>query len=90
MVELPRKLLHTDDHGVERCWWCAGDPLLPKSPESSALSKALKDRGWRFVGPTTAHAFMQAMGMVNDHVEGCVTRAKVEVARASFRRPSGR
>jgi DNA-3-methyladenine glycosylase I len=205
MVELPRKLLHTDEHGTTRCWWCAGDPLyieyhdqewgfpvdddyrlfekiclegfqaglswltilrkrenfrkafkdfdfhkvsrfnsrsverllkdagivrhrgkiestinnarraielveefgslarfvwqfepkttgqpnplLPKSPESSALSKALKDRGWRFVGPTTAHAFMQAMGMINDHAEGCATRAKVEAARASFCRP---
>lgn len=42
-----------------------------KSPESLALSKDLKKRGWRFVGPTTVYAFMQAMGMVNDHIEGC-------------------
>ena len=64
------------------------NPLLAKTPESSHLSKALKDRGWSFVGPTTIYAFMQAMGMVNDHVEGCVTRAKVEKARKAFERPS--
>lgn len=45
--------------------------------ESTALSKELKRRGWRFVGPTTAYAFMQAMGLVNDHVEGCVIRRAV-------------
>jgi len=66
------------------------NPFLPRSPESSALSKALKDRAWRFVGPTTVHAFMQAMGMRNDHVEGCATRAKVEAARKSFERPGRR
>jgi DNA-3-methyladenine glycosylase I len=42
--------------------------------ESKAMSKDLKRRGWRFVGPTTAYAFMQAMGLVNDHVEGCELR----------------
>ena len=57
------------------------------SAESTALSKELKKRGWKFVGPTTAYAFMQAMGLVNDHVEDCVVRAKVERARKSFRRP---
>jgi len=57
------------------------------SAESLALSKDLKKRGWKFIGPTTAYAFMQAMGLVNDHVEGCVIRAKVERARKSFRRP---
>ncbi|MCA8879469.1 MAG: DNA-3-methyladenine glycosylase I [Rhodobacteraceae bacterium] len=60
---------------------------LTTSPDSVALSKALKARGWKFVGPTTVFAFMQAMGMVNDHAEGCVTRAKVEAARAGFARP---
>ncbi|MGQ9368969.1 DNA-3-methyladenine glycosylase I [Azospirillum sp. ST 5-10] len=54
------------------------------SPESVALSKDLKKRGWAFVGPTTAYAFMQAMGLVNDHAEGCVVRGEVERARASF------
>jgi DNA-3-methyladenine glycosylase I len=57
------------------------------SAASIALSKALKKRGWQFVGPTTVHAFMQAMGLINDHVGGCVVRAEVERARESFRRP---
>ena len=57
------------------------------SPESVALSKDLKKRGWKFVGPTTVYAFMQAMGLVNDHVEGCVIRSKVERARKAFKRP---
>ena len=57
------------------------------SAESIALSKDLKRQGWKFVGPTTVYAFMQAMGLVNDHVEECVMRAKVERARRKFRRP---
>jgi DNA-3-methyladenine glycosylase I len=57
------------------------------SSESIALSKELKKRGWQFVGPTTVYAFMQAMGLVNDHGEDCVIRAKVERARKSFTRP---
>lgn len=59
------------------------------SVESIALSKDLKKLGWKFVGPTTVYAFMQAMGLLNDHVEGCVIRAKVERARKSFKRPCG-
>lgn len=54
---------------------------LSKTPESVALSKALKQRGFSFVGPTTVYAFMQAMGLVNDHVEGCPVRPRVEAAR---------
>jgi DNA-3-methyladenine glycosylase I len=57
------------------------------SPTSEALSRDLKKQGWRFVGPTTVHAFMQAMGLVNDHAEGCVIRARVERARREFVRP---
>jgi DNA-3-methyladenine glycosylase I len=57
------------------------------SAESLALSKDLKKRGWAFVGPTTVYAFMQAMGLINDHVEDCVIRAKVERAYKAFRRP---
>lgn len=57
------------------------------SPESVALSKHLKKLGWKFVGPTTVYAFMQAMGLVNDHVEKCVVRSKVERARKSFKLP---
>ena len=57
------------------------------SAESVALSKALKKDGWKFVGPTTMYAFMQAMGLVDDHVEHCAVRAKVEKARKAFKRP---
>ncbi|HXF54745.1 MAG TPA: DNA-3-methyladenine glycosylase I [Hyphomicrobiaceae bacterium] len=57
------------------------------SSASVALSKELKKRGWQFVGPTTVHAFMQAMGLINDHVEGCVIRPEVERARKAFKRP---
>lgn len=57
------------------------------SAESLALSKDLKQRGWKFVGPTTVYAFMQAMGLINDHVADCVIRNKVERARKNFRRP---
>jgi len=57
------------------------------SAESITLSKDLKKLGWKFVGPTTVYAFMQAMGLINDHVEDCVIRAEVEHARRNFRRP---
>ena len=57
------------------------------TPVSTALSKDLKKRGWSFVGPTTVYAFMQAMGLVNDHVHGCDVREKVEKARLEFVRP---
>ena len=66
----------------------ASEPqTVSTSPESLALSKDLKEMGWKFVGPTTVYAFMQAMGLVNDHVADCVIRASVERARKSFRRP---
>jgi DNA-3-methyladenine glycosylase I len=57
------------------------------APESVALSKDLRRRGWRFVGPTTAYAFMQAMGLVNDHSPGCPQREEVEAARTALTRP---
>ncbi|MBL9152852.1 MAG: DNA-3-methyladenine glycosylase I [Verrucomicrobiales bacterium] len=60
---------------------------LSQSPESKALSKDLKKRGWSFVGPTTAYAFMQAMGLVNDHLDGCHARPAVEKKRRAFKRP---
>ena len=63
--------------------------FVTETPESVALSKALKKRGWRFVGPTTMYAFMQAMGLVNDHSPGCAFRAQVETARQKFTRPCG-
>lgn len=58
------------------------------SAESIALSKELKKLGWKFLGPTTVYAFMQAMGLINDHVEDCVIRSKVERARKNFKRPA--
>jgi DNA-3-methyladenine glycosylase I len=57
------------------------------SPEATAMSKDLKRRGWAFVGPTNVYAFMQAMGLVNDHLYGCFARDQVEQARRAFRRP---
>ena len=57
------------------------------TPQSIAMSKDLKRRGWSFVGPTTIHAFMQAMGLVNDHVTGCCTRQVAEAARHRAKRP---
>ena len=61
--------------------------ILPTSPESIALSKELRRRGWSFVGPTTVYAFMQAMGLVNDHVHGCCCREPSEAERRAFVRP---
>jgi len=60
---------------------------MATTPASIALSRDLKRRGWTFVGPTTAYAFMQAMGLVNDHLEGCAVRERAEKARARFSRP---
>jgi DNA-3-methyladenine glycosylase I len=60
----------------------------PTSPESIALSKDLRKRGWSFVGPTTIHAFMQAMGLVNHHLTGCHARGKAATARWRLRLPS--
>jgi DNA-3-methyladenine glycosylase I len=65
----------------------AGPQTASTSGEAIALSKILKKQGWKFVGPTTVYAFMQAMGLINDHVEDCVIRAKVERARRTFRPP---
>lgn len=58
-----------------------------KTPSSKKLSDALKEKGWSFVGPTTAYAFMQSMGMVNDHVAGCYCREIVAEQRLRFTRP---
>lgn len=66
----------------------AASPAASVSPESTALSKDLKRRGWKFVGPTTVYAFMQAMGLVNDHAAACVTTAEVAQARRAFQRPT--
>jgi DNA-3-methyladenine glycosylase I len=60
---------------------------LPFTAESTTLAKDLKGRGWRFVGPTTVYAFMQAMGLVNDHLSGCDARDNVDRARKGFSPP---
>lgn len=69
----------------------AADLATPQTASTSAasvaLSKELKKRGWKFVGPTTVYAFMQAMGLINDHAQGCALRAKAEQARRRFKRP---
>ncbi|MBO6540694.1 MAG: DNA-3-methyladenine glycosylase I [Rhizobiaceae bacterium] len=68
---------------VDHAWVRAN----PTSEVSTRISKELKALGWTFVGPTTIYAFMQAMGMVNDHLEGCVCRELVELERSQFKRP---
>jgi DNA-3-methyladenine glycosylase I len=87
-----RELVKEEGSLAAYLWrYAAKDGAKPQSAstsaESIALSKDLKKRGWKFVGPTTVYAFMQAMGLVNDHAAGCLIRAKVERARKAFRRP---
>jgi DNA-3-methyladenine glycosylase I len=60
---------------------------LAVTDDSKARAKDLKRRGWRFVGPTTVYAFMQAMGLVNDHLDGCHAQPRAAEARDAFRRP---
>lgn len=89
-----RELVKREGSLAAFVWRYEPDPAQLPAPQTAstssasvALSKELKKRGWKFVGPTTAYAFMQAMGLINDHVEGCVTRAEVNRARERFRRP---
>jgi DNA-3-methyladenine glycosylase I len=63
------------------------ESIVATVPASHAASKALKTLGWRFVGPTTMYALFQAMGMVNDHIEGCARRPAIERLRRAFKRP---
>ena len=65
-----------------------GGSLPAQTAASTALSKDLRKRGFSFVGPTTVYAFMQAMGLVNDHIEGCFCRAEIEKQRKAFKRPT--
>ena len=76
--EPPARSAHLDRMGLA---------ALAQTDESKALAKDLKRRGWRFVGPTTVYAFMQAMGLVNDHLAGCEACARVDAARERFTRP---
>jgi DNA-3-methyladenine glycosylase I len=63
---------------------------MSATPESIALSKDLRRRGWTFVGPTTLYAFMQSVGIVNDHLDGCAFRDPAQRARRAFERPVAR
>jgi len=87
-----RELVQREGSLAAYVWTFAADPVegpIPAtSPASAALSKELKQQGWRFVGPTTVYAFMQAMGLVNDHVRECVIHAEVTRARADFTPPA--
>jgi DNA-3-methyladenine glycosylase I len=69
----------TEEHSLAHFVWSYDDPKL--------LARDLKKRGWRFVGPTTVYAFMQAMGLVNDHLPGCDAREPCERERAAFVSP---
>ncbi len=66
---------------------CAQLAAQPSTPESTAMAKDLKRRGWRFLGPTTVYAFMQAMGLVNDHLDGCESYERVRAARSRICSP---
>ena len=100
-----RALELIDEHGSLAAYFWSWEPVpssrprkltraqlmkMSTTPQSVALSKDLKRRGWTFVGPTTCYAFMQAMGLVNDHIEGCDVRPQIEAARSRFIRPATR
>ena len=91
-----------DEHGSLAAFFWSFEPSPAERPEvvdhaalmtmaqtgaSKAMSKALKKAGWRFVGPTTCYALMQAAGIVNDHLEGCFRRPEVEELRSGLTRP---
>lgn len=81
---LARFLWQFEPPASERPTEMRRDTVVATTPSSERLSRELKRRGWRFVGPTTAYAFMQAMGMVNDHLEGCCVRGEVQAEREGF------
>ena len=92
--------LHTEGVTLAELFWSHRPEPDPRpvsfgdvratTPESTALAKELKRRGFRFVGPTTAYAAMQAMGVVNDHLDGCWVGAECDDARAALISPSSR
>jgi DNA-3-methyladenine glycosylase I len=99
-----RALALVEERGSLAAYFWSWEPALTDRPKkvtpaalmkmsqtaaSLALSKDLKARGWSFVGPTTVYAFMQAMGLVNDHIESCEVRAQAEEARRRLTRPQG-
>jgi DNA-3-methyladenine glycosylase I len=87
-----RALEMADEFGSIAAYFWSHEPQRTAAPSdipattdvSTAISKDLKKRGWKFVGPTTLYAFMQAMGLVNDHLEKCFVREQVEAARTAF------
>jgi DNA-3-methyladenine glycosylase I len=93
------QLLRDEEGSLAACFWRWEPPRrdgaldtaslrkLGQTAESAALARDLKKRGWAFVGPTTVHAFMQAMGLVNDHAAGCARHERVEARLTDFRRP---
>ena len=89
-----RELIDREGSLAAFIWRYEPDPATRAAPqtestsaESMALSKDLKKRGWKFVGPTTVYAFMQAMGLINDHLDDCVVSARAERVRQDFQRP---
>ena len=89
-----RVLLLAEEFGSIAAYFWRYEPDAPKrlsptapAPEAVALSKDLKKRGFTFVGPTTVYAFMQAMGLVNDHASDCFARPRAAKARRAFRKP---
>ena len=97
-----RAVAMCEEHGSLARWFWSFEPGRDERPErvdrafvmanpttdvSTRISRELKAQGWTFVGPTTVYAFMQAMGLVNDHVEGCICRPVVELERDQFKRP---
>jgi DNA-3-methyladenine glycosylase I len=89
-----RELVKKEGSLAAYLWRYEPDAKQPPQPQSAstsaashALSKDLKKHGWKFVGPTTMYAFMQAAGLINDHATGCVIRIKVDRARRNFSRP---
>jgi DNA-3-methyladenine glycosylase I len=90
-ARLAKKLVEQGDSLAAFVWRFEPDAKPPAdlqtvttSVESIALSTALKKLGWQFIGPTTAYAFMQSMGLINDHAGDCVMRSSVEQARERF------
>jgi DNA-3-methyladenine glycosylase I len=75
------------DEGSLAAYFWRFEPPPATTETSRTLARDLTKRGWKFVGPTTVHAFMQAMGLVNDHAEECVIHRRAARARKAFRRP---
>jgi DNA-3-methyladenine glycosylase I len=89
-----QELVNSEGSLANFIWRFEPDPKKLATPqfvsvsvEAAALSETLKQNGWKFVGPTTVYAFMQAMGLINDHAKGCVIRSEAERMRKAFTRP---